>query len=98
MCADGGYGGTPTPEQEHRFAVERTYSTRRQYDHCFRCVGLMVHRESWQAPAAPLAATSIGDPLGPEALGYKPRTRPSSRLVAHRKRLTTEALDDEIFK
>lgn len=48
---DGGFGGTPTPQQEEMLPVQAVDHLRVQVIHCFRCVKLELPKD-WICPAA----------------------------------------------
>ena len=82
--ADGSLGGTPTPQEEYHLAPIKITTSPRNYNHCYRCVSLHLKPETWNNMQADINARA---PKQLEAaLDYTPRSRPSSRLTAHKKK------------
>lgn len=43
-ATDGSLGGTPTPDQEYKLPVVAIHEADRHFDHCFRCVSIVLPR------------------------------------------------------
>lgn len=93
-------GGTPTPQLEYHGEVIRVVETITHHtNHCYRCVNLALLNKGWSKPTQDSSGVLDSSVGGANPLDYTPRSRPSSRSVAHKRReaLDLNSLNDSIF-
>lgn len=60
-CADGSYGGTPSPRQEAELKIAKIYNAPRDFACCFRCGPLAIDHKLWtKITEAKLPASTLG--------------------------------------